>query len=353
MADGEVDTRGKDVFLVGENGQGKTNFLEALYYCSYASSFRGAKDQELVRFGATDCVVSADVADPPQNAHDQVNTRIAIAYSRGKKTIAMDGKTLQDRKELLSVIPCVVFCHEDMDFISGTPESRRWFFDQTQSLYDPVYLEDLRRYRRILKTRNMVLKTPNQQNRALRESLDPQLIYYGLRVMEKRAEAVQYFSGIFEALYAEVSQEEGIRVQYLPSWKESAPEAVALILRERGDREEALGVSLSGPHRDLYRFVFQGRDFTQSASTGQKRLLALLLRIAQARLYTQMTLRRPVLLLDDALLELDPIKKEKFLTVMPEYDQAFYTFLPGEYIEQHFKKDALVYQVSQGNFVRH
>jgi DNA replication and repair protein RecF len=111
----------------------------------------------------------------------------------------------------------------------------------------------------------------------------------------------------------------------------------------------AAGTSLSGPHRDRYVFTCRGAEFTAKASTGQRRLLALLLRIAEARRFSQMTGSNPVLLLDDVLLELDPEKRRRLLGVMPSYEQAFYTFLPEEQIDRYRKSDTLIYSVAMGN----
>jgi DNA replication and repair protein RecF len=342
LEDREVETRGKDVFLVGENGQGKTNFLEALYFCSYGSSFRGVRDSELIQADQKDCSVSAKLAD-------SLYDRILVKLENNKKEITINGKPVNDRKELLSVIPCIVFCHEDMSFVSGTPEERRWFFDQTQSLYDPIYLDDLRKYRKILKTRNTVLKSGGYAaDDAVLDTLDPQIAEYGLRLMVKREEAVRHFSAIFGPLYQEVSGIEGIAVRYAPSWKGTTIEGIIGHLEEKREQEKTLGVSLSGPHRDRYIFIRGDGEFTLKASTGQRRLLALLLRIAQARRFSLMTGKNPVLLLDDVLLELDPEKRRKFLAVMPDYDQAFYTFLPEEPYERYRRNDTVIYHVAGG-----
>ncbi|GHV51506.1 DNA replication and repair protein RecF [Spirochaetia bacterium] len=348
LADAEVYTGGKDVFLVGENGQGKTNFLEALYFSSYASSFRGVKDGELARTGEKDYSAAVKIKNNDESfvSHDQV----LIKYERGKKTVHIDGKRVEDRKELLSVVPCIVFCHEDMEFVAGSPERRRWFFDQSLSLYDPVYLDDLRRYRRVLKTRNAILRdhlNPNSVAELL-DALDPQIASYGLKLMEKRGDAARLFSALFGPLYDDVSGIGGIGVRYAPSWKNNIQEDIAGFLLERRELDTAAGVSLSGPHRDRYIFTRSGAEFAGKASTGQRRLLALLLRVAQARRFSEMTGKNPVLLLDDVLLEMDGEKRRKFLSVMPEYDQAFYTFLPEEPYERYRKSDTLVYYMNSG-----
>jgi DNA replication and repair protein RecF len=342
LADIEINIRGKDVFLIGENGQGKTNLIEALYFCSYASSFRTTHDGELIKNGENGCSVTAKLSD---DLYDSIRVKV----EKDKKNINVSGRKIEDRKELLSIIPCIVFCHEDMEFVSGSPEERRRFFDQTLSLYDTVYLEDLRKYRRILKNRNSVLKAgPYGIDDDILDTLDLQMIESGLRLMDKREEAVRYFSGLFESLYEDVSGITGISVKYVPSWKNSEMDKAAAYLKEKRDQEKALGLSLSGPHRDRFVFVREGAEFTAKASTGQRRLLALLLRTAQARCFSLKTGKNPVLLLDDVLLELDPEKRRKFLSCMPEYDQAFYTFLPGEPYQQYGGEDTLVYHVSGG-----
>ena len=343
LVDSEVFTGAKDVFLVGENGQGKTNFLEALYFCAYASSFRTVRDAEIARNGEKDFSAEVKIAE---------SSNILVKFEKGKKSVHIDGKRAEDRKDLLSIAPCIVFCHEDMEFVSGTHERRRWFFDQVLSLYDPVYLDDLRCFKRVLKSRNTVLRDVAQRRHngspePVLDALDLQFAAYGEKLMEKRETAVRLFSGIFGPLYKEVSGIDGIAVQYVQSWKITNGGAVSL-LRERRAADMAAGLSLSGPHRDRYVFARNGSEFAGNASTGQRRLLALLLRTAQALRFSQMTRKKPVLLLDDVLLEMDGEKRRRFLSCLPGYDQAFFTFLPEEPYNRYCKEDTLVYNVKNG-----
>ncbi|MCL2007182.1 MAG: DNA replication and repair protein RecF [Treponema sp.] len=345
LIDTETDLRSKDIFLVGENGQGKSNFLEALYFCSYASSFRGVRDRDIIRTGERDCLASLSF-------ENSLHSKISVSYGEGKKTINVDGKRLDDRKELLSVAPSVVFCHEDMEFIAGSPERRRWFFDQTGSLWDPLYLEDLRRYRYVLKSRNAVLKSGRNKDDSTLDALDIQLARYGLELTKKRSKIAEEFSLVFEPLYREISGIAGIGIKYRPAWKKESPDEIVELLSEKREADFSLGVSLSGPHRDRYIFTREDIEFSGKASTGQRRLLALLLRIAQAITFTGKTGKPPVLLLDDVLLELDGEKRRKFISVMPEYEQAFYTFLPVEPYEMYKKPDTIVYKMEGGQVKR-
>jgi DNA replication and repair protein RecF len=346
LVDAEVFTGVKDIFLVGENGQGKTNFLEAVYFCAYASSFRGTRDAEIARNGEKDFSASVKI-------NEVSGTEVLVKFEKGKKTVHLDVKRVEDRKELLSIAPCIVFCHEDMEFVSGGPERRRWFFDQALSIYDPVYLDDFRRYRHVLKTRNTVLRDYALQRLSgspepLLDALDFQFVMYGIKIMEKRETAARLFSEVFSPLYEEVAGVSDITVRYVTSWKDAGDDEAVSQLRERRSADLSAGLSLSGPHRDRYTFTRNGTEFAAKASTGQRRLLALLLRIAQARRFSEMTGKRPVLLLDDVLLEMDGEKRRRFLSVLPGYDQAFYTFLPEEPYERYRKPDTLVYQVNGG-----
>jgi DNA replication and repair protein RecF len=364
LTDDEVFTGAKDVFLVGENGQGKTNFLEALYFCAYASSFRGTRDSELARNGEKDFSAAVKIAEAgliEGSAGAGFFSEVLVKVEKGKKNVYIDGKRIEDRKDLLSIAPCIVFCHEDMEFVAGSPERRRWFFDQALSLYDPVYLDDLRRYRRVLKSRNTVLRDYALRRLSggpdpLLDALDPQYVQYGIKLMEKRENAARLFSEIFSPLYTEVAAVSGIMVQYVPSWKKTGSAAgdryteteAASHLQERRAADLSAGISLSGPHRDRYLFTRNGAEFAGKASTGQRRLLALLLRTAQARRFSQMTGKNPVLLLDDVLLEMDGEKRRRFLSVLPGYDQAFYTFLPEEPYQRYQKTSTLVYHAAAG-----
>jgi len=351
LADAVVNTFSKTVFLVGENAQGKTNFLEALYFCAYASSFRMARDNELVQSEKKDFSVAITVME--NLSAENIYSEVLIKFEKEKKSVLIDGKKIEDRKELLSVIPCIVFCHEDMEFVKGSPEQRRWFFDQVLSLYDSVYLEDLRCYRRTIKSRNAVLRNNLKQKLdsntgALLDALDCQCAFYGTRLMEKRKTASKLFSEVFEPLYDEISGISGMTVKYAPSWKNYDEKEALEWLSKRRAMDMMAGISMTGPHRDRYSFVIGNTNFVTNASTGQRRLLALLLRVAQACRFSEMTGRKPVLLLDDVLLEMDGEKRRRFLSVLPEYDQAFFTFLPEEPFHQYQKEGTLVYHVSDG-----
>ena len=349
LQNASIDLLSKEVYFIGENGQGKSNILEALYYCAYGSSFRTGHDTEIVRHGESDFSVRAMYKE------ESGSTRmISIVSQGGKKTIEKNGKRIHDRKELINTMPCVVFCHDDLQFVVGEPGDKRFLIDQSLSMYDVLYIDVLRRYNRIVKTRNAVLK---EHSYDMLDVYDRQLAENGLCIQKKRKNMIFQFNQIFGELYKTISGVEGLSISYEPSWKEKAdplgpvfPEKddIVELLKSKREQDKIMEITLTGPHRDRIHFKRNGKPFIPSASTGQRRLIALLLRIAQAVFYTKVTGVKPILLMDDVMLELDPEKRQKFTSLLPDYDQLFCTFLPGEPYEKYRRSGTRIFSLDKG-----
>jgi DNA replication and repair protein RecF len=149
-------------------------------------------------------------------------------------------------------------------------------------------------------------------------------------------------------LYKKIAGIDNVKVDWKPCWKKNNLNDVMAYLQAGRERELFFGTTLSGPHKDMYYFECGGTEFSRKASTGQRRLLALLLRVAQASCFKEASGKNPVLLLDDVMLELDGEKRVLFLQSLPEYEQAFFTFLPEEPFSRYKKEDTLIYRVEQG-----
>lgn len=344
-----IDLLSKEVFFCGENGQGKSNFLESLYFSSYGSSFRTHADAEMIRNGESAASVRTMYREESGSTH---STFLRLEKKEKLiKRIEKDGKTLHDRKDLVTTMPCILYNHDDMDFVVGEPERRRFFVDQSLSMYDVIYIDVSRRYKRVLKSRNMSLK---ERKYDLLDSYDLQLASFGLEIQKKRKSAIFQFNQIFGKLYQQIAGIEGVSIRYSPSWNfeegKADVQGALEIIRSKRDGELVLQTTLSGPHRDRISFVKDGRDFVSTASTGQRRLLALILRSAQAIFYSQITSRKPVLLMDDVMLELDPDKRQRFTELLPDYDQLFCTFLPGEPFERYIHSTTKIYEIKNGEW---
>jgi DNA replication and repair protein RecF len=268
----------------------------------------------------------------------------------GKKEIRVNDKPVKDRKELVSNIPCIIFSHEDIGFVNGPPERRRWFFNQTMSLYEPFFIDILRRYRKLLKSRNQALR---ERRRELLDIYDLQLAEAGLEIVRRRTETAKEFNESFESLFREISGiDDKLTVYYAPSWKGcERREQVQELLSKRHELDFEMSTTTTGPHRDRFIFTLQKRNFAKIASTGQLRLMSLILRVAQARYFSEKTGREPLLLLDDVLLELDTIRRDRFLSCLPPAEQRFFTFLPDEQFRPFVGPDTLMYKVEKGGII--
>lgn len=338
-----MELDGRDVFLVGENGQGKTNFIEAVYVLCYGASFRTRNDRDLIANGAAEAALWGRLSA----GGEERGVGVGLGGSGGKR-IAVDGKRLRDRARLIEFAPAIAFTHDDLRFIDGDPERRRNLFDHTLSLFDPAFIDVLRRYRRALRGRNALLRAGDGSHV---DVYDPALAAAGVEIQRRRADLCERFSGVFSDLCAEIGGIDTANMEYRPSWgAAAAAEQAQELLRQRRERDLQLRTTTSGPHRDDVSFTIGRARFAAQGSTGQKRLASLVLRVAQAEFFQRTTGRRPILLLDDVLLELDAGKRERFLKRLPAYDQAFFTFLPDEPQRRYGGPRTLRLAVAGGTF---
>lgn len=340
-----VDIDAEDIVLIGENAQGKTNFLEALYTLCYGSSFKTVNLKEAVRHGEMGFFIeSTFLNDFGERQY------VSFSFENGKRNIEIDGKKVLDRKELIYQFPCIVFSHEDIEFLKGEPETRRKFFDQMMSLSNPSFLDDIRLYRNVLSKRNAAIKMGNADLVTL---YDGRLAKYGLSIMMERERAVNEFNSIFPSLFSVVSGgKDDLFIHYQKSWADAeSEEDIIAILHENLDRDMKMLTTTSGIHRDRFSVRDENGIFNQTGSTGQLRLCSLIFRIVEAKVFENSTEKKPILLFDDVLLELDDKKRSLFLNHIDSYSQAFFTFLPRErYFDENHKKP-LCYNVVNGKYI--
>ncbi len=337
-----IELGNREIFLTGENGQGKSNFLEAVYILSYGSSFRTRQENILIQHGSREMTLYGEYS-----GKEELSNSVSVNISGKVKKINYNGKIVRDRKDLIQNIPCIIFSHEDLNFVNGTPERKRWFFNQTISLYDSGYIDNLRKYRKILKLRNIEVKNRRTD---LLDVYNSQLANVGIDIQTMRSRITEEFNQTFSPLFRKISGlDEELTIRYLPSWKDCNDSQCAVDrLETKTETDLIMGTTTIGPHRDIFRYQLSGYDFAKIASTGQLRLISLVLRIAQSIFFLAKTGRKPLLLLDDVLLELDNRKRIKFLELLPEYEQIFFTFLPGEHYNEYRMGDTAVLGVKDG-----
>lgn len=337
-----VELGNKEIFLTGENGQGKSNFLEAVYILSYGSSFRTHQDNLLIKHNCKEMTLYGEYS-----RNNEISNSVSVNLSGKIKKINYNGKIVRDRKDLIQNIPCIIFSHEDLSFVNGSPERKRWFLNQTISLYDSVYIDNFRNYRKILKLRNIEIKNGKKE---LLDVYNQQLASAGLKLQNSRYLTIIDFNKTFSPLFRDISGlKEELFIDYIPSWKNcTSVDEVVKKLESKISTDLILGTTSTGPHRDGIKYNLLSRDFAKIASTGQLRLISLVLRVAQSIFFSEKTNQKPLLLLDDVLLELDNKRRMKFLEFLPEYEQIFFTFLPGEHYNKYKMSDTAILSVKDG-----
>jgi DNA replication and repair protein RecF len=310
------------VAIIGDNGQGKTNLLEAIYYLEIFRSFRGAPDEQLVRFGEEVFRVEGVLRDPAGGA----DRTLAAAFERRrrKKKVTVNGAEPARLGDALGLVGAVIFSPADVELVAGGPGERRRFLDIVLSLAEPGYLAALQRYRHALFQRNTLLRQGREA--ALVHAFDETLVATGSRVAAARARWVAERAASFAEHYARVAGGQPGALGFVPSIDLDEPtpraEDVAAAFRERlarvAEREVARGMTLAGPHRDDLRFTTTGADgqpldLRTYGSGGQQRTAAIALRMVEAETIRETRGRESVILLDDVFAELDPGRSRRII----------------------------------------
>lgn len=301
--------------VVGLNGQGKTNLAEALAYLASLDSFRGAPVEALIRVGSDTAIVRASVKHP-----DGRDVLVELEINRhGRNRAQVNGNKLGRARELLGVMRVTVFSPDDLQLVKGGPSDRRRFIDDT--LVSTAFKYDAQRLEldRIIKQRNTLLKQANGRLNADAETTldvwDAKLAAVGDQFGHARAElATQLLPTVAEAYEQLADRPSEIELRYEPLWREEGLGAALVAARAHDVRR---GVSTVGPHRDDIDLFIGGLPARTHASQGEQRTLALALRLAAHRLVAQVADDSPVLVLDDVLSELDPMRCAALLHHLP------------------------------------
>jgi DNA replication and repair protein RecF len=280
--------------LLGDNAQGKTNLLEAIYLMATLRSFRGVGSAQMVHHGQKGYFVGGRAVG--QGEHD-----IKLYWSPQERSLSLDGQPVRKLTDYLGVLRTVVFCTEDLQLVKGPARSRRRFVDLLLSQTHSAYLPLLQRYARALRSRNALLKRPLLDEAAL-DSFTRELVHAGEEILRLRRELIPRLSPLARLAYRRISDgAEDLRVEYLPGVKED----FAVELAQSRRRELACRATVVGPHRDDLQWLLNDRSAADFGSEGQKRTLAIALKIAQAEYLAGLHGTPPVLLLDDVMGELD------------------------------------------------
>ncbi|HAA57717.1 MAG TPA: DNA replication and repair protein RecF [Myxococcales bacterium] len=326
----------------GENGQGKTNLLEAIYYLFTLRPLRPVRPKDLMAWGMADARVQGDV-------QGRVLRKLAVTFSRNKRQITVNGAPPLQLDDYFDGTHVVAFTPEEIQLVRGAPELRRRFLDRAVFNTDITYLREVRQFLRILSHRNALLKQDNIDS-AFLDVINQQFVELGVQIITRRIALLsrlrvhmkEAYARIFPDLQIDVEMHYQSSIRELPklqgdrTFEELTEEVtqrfVAYLQRVR-TRELDRRKTMLGPQQDDIAFVFGGKPFKQTASQGQTRALVLALKIAEIREIEMRTQQAPLLLLDDVAGELDPRHSAYFFQFLEETDgQVLLTTTDLDYI---------------------
>jgi DNA replication and repair protein RecF len=331
LADQELNLPAEGVAVVGENAQGKTNLLEAIYYLETFRSFRAARDERLVSFGqeffrVVGVLVEDDVegGEAPRTA---VEVAAAFQAREKRKKVTLNGQEPERLGDGLGRVGAVVFSPADVALVSEGPGARRRFLDIVLSLNVPGYLPALQRFRQVLSQRNAALRDGRRSGGV--EAWDQGLVENGALVMEERLRWVERWGEEFSSFYRRISGAQPGCLRYQPGvrlgsagGREEIAGAFRDALWESRERELRVGSTVVGPQRDdLLLTVTEAeaaRDLREFGSGGQRRTAALALRLVEAAGIREARGQEPIVLMDDVFAELDPGRSERVMALMEE-----------------------------------
>ncbi len=335
--------------IYGDNGQGKTNWLEAIYLLATSKSFRTQKPQDAVRFDEELAVVRGRVA-----RSEEVQRDLQVAIQNNTKTLSINGKR-ESVARYLGQIHVVAFTADELEVVRGAPEARRKFLDRGVVSMQHAYVQTLSDYQRVIKQKNRLLHDAAEAELGANETAarlapwNEQLVSLSAVIHRARLDYVERINTVLER---RLFGREEVTVRYVSSLEGKGDlgdyeTLIADRLQFRMQAEMAAGYSLIGPHRDELEVLFDGRDIRSFGSSGQQRSALIILDLAAIAVYHSWHNEYPVFLLDDVDAELDPKRIGQLLEYLEGCTQTFVT-TSKESLVQEYASRANIFEVRDG-----
>jgi len=370
------------VILIGDNAQGKTSLLEAVYYLSTLDSFQASNSLDLINFSALQnnlavCRIVADFRKKDTDHHLEIRI-IKDTNSNGnssiRKEVLLDGSQ-QKINSVIGTFNAVLFLPHMLQIITGSPQLRRHYLNLTLAQIDPAYTESLSEYNKALTQRNALLKQLNERSGDVDQLSywDEKITQAGAYIIYARIQAIRDLGYTASPIHQDLTRgDEILRLNYLPSFDPAAspPGQIELPLEKAldrsgiglkdiqdGYREKLLstrsediyrGVTTQGPHRDEMRYLSNGIDLGNFGSRGQLRTAMLSIKLAEVNWLNEKNGDWPVLLLDEVLAELDDTRRQDLLDRLAKTEQSMLTTTDLDLFSDEFKNSATQWEIKNG-----
>lgn len=346
---GRIEWGPKLNIIYGNNGQGKTNWLEAIYLLARTKSFRTQRLQEAVKFGEQLAIVRGTVT-----TGSDLERELQVSLQDNSKTILVNTKR-ETLARYLTQLQVFSFTATDLEVVRGVPEARRRFLDRGISSLRPSYLKTLSDYSKVIKQKNRVLQLANEGEFSLEKTEDllgpwnEQLVRLGTLIHRARQD---YVAGLNSVLERQLFEKRDVTTRYVSALEgKGDPDDYESLLRSRIavrlPAEVSAGYALIGPHRDDLEILLDGREMRAFGSSGQQRSALLLLDLAAISLYNSSANDHPVFIIDDVDAELDESRIKRLLEYLENRTQTFITTSKRSHVEGFFSR-ANVYEIEDG-----
>ncbi len=314
--DYSIDIAPDVTVITGANGSGKTSLLEALYIALQGSSFKGS-DKDVLKRDEPWYRIDVSFLDEPERT-----VKFEPGRETGRKKFTVDGKTFY-RLPPQHKLPVVLFEPDDLRLLNGSPERRRRFIDQFIMQVEPTYQTTLRRYERVLKQRNTLLKRQAMPDEFFAWNVS--LSEYGATIIEKRRHFIEELDVALNNTYKAIAhQDDNVRIRYSAPYQGTVQQKLLSELHHTTQKDLLLGYTTVGPHRHDVVFEFNNSPALAVASRGEVRSVVLALKFLEIGIIEQVTGKKPVVLLDDVFSELDD-ERQRHLTTLTKSHQIIIT----------------------------
>ena len=346
----EIHFKDGILVLFGENGQGKTNILESIYYLALTKSFRTSNDLNLILNGQEYFRIQGELVN-----HQGRKFTASMAYSRTEgKRLVFNNQKVQKFSDYIGNIPVVLLAPSDLDISQGGPQRRRQFLDVMLSQASKLYLYHLIQYRRSLRQRNALLQS-DKFDKNLLQSWEEALVENGISLIQERLKALQVLEDRVRKHYQELSgSQDKIKLIYRGSFsatrEQDLPQVFRRALELNREKDMSLGTTSIGPHRDDVLFLINGKPLRAVGSQGEHKTFVIALKIAEFHFLRGVQDESPILLFDDIFGELDAGRISNMISSLSEIGQVFITTTSPDFFGKvkQWDQNITFYEISRG-----
>ncbi|MCQ2976603.1 MAG: DNA replication/repair protein RecF [archaeon] len=341
--------------FVGNNGEGKTNILEAIYLLSLTKSYRTILESDLIQFGSVSCCISGLVEN------DGLIKQLGVEIGNGKKKVSINNKEIKRIRDYISSLITVSFLPDDIQIIKGSPSIRRDLMNIHISQLDNEYISYLNDYNKVLKLRNEFLKKLNvngNTNASYLDIINEKLIELSVVIYKYRFEFINNINTFIGKYFKKIVGIDGMEIKYINSLnitdfnEEEIKDKMLKKFNKNHFQEVSQGVTLIGPHRDDLKFMIDDKDMYLFSSQGQQRIAIIAFKLSEIDIFKKYKGTYPVLLLDDIFSEIDVKRRNKLIKFLKGDIQTIITTTDLNDISKDLLKNSSIFIVKNNNVTK-